>query len=169
LTCVREASGGYYRAKVVVEEDNLAVNVRTLGTVEVNETVYFEGRATCKQRPPTQLELAVACVLVTHSPFGPFPSFTNWLMQFAKAGLPSNAQAELTATSVNNGQPVSAPIDTATGKVDIKAGISSFRPEAQVQKLTVNGQDVTQQLVVKVGAAPTVTASQGVAAGQCPS
>jgi hypothetical protein len=105
--------------------------------------------------------------VVNHSPFGPFPSFTNWLLQFTRAGLPANPRAELTAAGVNNRQPVSAPIDPATGKADIKAGISSFGPK-QVQKLTVNGQDVTQQLVAKVGAAPTVTAAQGTIAGQCP-
>jgi hypothetical protein len=166
FTCLKADTGRYW-AKVTLEEDNLAVNVLTLFTAEVNEDVYFYGIATCKKKPPTQPQLAFACVNVTHGPFGAFPSFTNWLLQFATAGLAANARAELTATGVNGGQPVSAPVDSATGKADVKAGISSFGPKT-VQTLTVGGRDVTQQLVAKVGAAPTVTAAQGTIAGQCP-
>jgi len=158
---------GRYRARVVLEEDNLAVLLGSVFTGSYKETFILEGRATCKAPPPTQLELAFACVVVAHSAFASFPSFTRWLLQFLKSTLPPNAGAELIATGVNNGQQVSAPVDAATGKVELQGGISSFGSKA-IQKLTVNGQDVTQQLVAKVGAAPTVTASEGVVGGTCP-
>jgi hypothetical protein len=152
--------------------EDLAVRVGTVDLFSKDNAAYTEdfylfGRTTCSAPAPTAAELALACVLVSHSPFLSFPSFTTWLLQFVKSTLPPNARAELTAAGVNNGQPVSAAIDPATGKADIKAGISSFGPK-QVQKLTVNGRDLTQQLVAKVGAAPTVTANHGVIAGQCP-
>ncbi len=110
----------------------------------------------------------LACVLVAHSPFGPFPSFTRWLLQFVKNTLPPNARAELTATGVNNGKPVPAAVNAATGKAELKGGISSFGAKA-IQKLTVNGQEVTPQLVAKLGTSePKVTSSEGKIAGTCP-
>jgi hypothetical protein len=68
---------------------------------------------------------------------------------------------------VNNGQAMSQPVNAGSGKAELVGGISSFGPK-QVQQLSVSGQNVTQQLVAKVGAAPTVTAAQGTIAGQCP-
>jgi hypothetical protein len=165
-TCARVGTGRY-RLLVTLEESNLAVSIATLRARGYTQDFHLTGTATCSAAPPTTLELALACVAVTHSPFGPFPSFMNWLFQFTRSTLPPNPRAELTATGVNNGQAVSAAIDPATGKADVKAGISSFGPK-QIQRLTVNGRDVTQQLVAKVGAAPTVTSSQGVVAGRCP-
>ena len=171
FTCTKPGKGRYY-AEIEMEEESLALRVASGGFLNIKVPVYTEdfylfGRAVCNAPPPTVAELTLACVLVAHSPLGPFPSFTRWLLQFLKSTLPPNARAELTASGVNNGQPVSAPVDAATGKVELQGGISSFGSKA-IQKLTVNGQDVTQQLVGKVGAAPTVTASQGVIAGQCP-
>ena len=163
---------GRYDAEISLGVEDLAVRVGRVDLFSKEDAAYTEdwylfGRATCSAPPPTAAELTLACVLVAHSPFLSFPSFTTWLLQFLKSTLPANAQAQLTAAGVNNGQPISAAIDPATGKAELKGGISSFGPK-QVQKLTVNGQDVTQQLVAKVGASPTVTASQGVIAGQCP-
>jgi hypothetical protein len=167
FTCLKEGDNGYFGAKVVFEEDNLAVNVGTLGTGEVKETVYFTGKAKCRKPQPTPAQLATACVVVAHTPLGSFPSFTRWLLQFARANLPANAQASLTVAGVNNGQAMSQPVNAGTGKVELVGGISSFGPK-QVQQLTVSGQNVTSQLVAKVGAAPNVTAAQGTIAGQCP-
>jgi hypothetical protein len=171
--CTKPGKGGY-EAEIVLEEESLAVRVAAGKFLEMKDPVYTDewylfGRATCKAPPPTRLELALACVVVAHSPLGSFPSFTRWLLQFATSTLPPNARAELTATGVNNGQPVSAPVNAATGKVELKGGISSFGEKA-VQKLTVNGQNVTQQLVAKLGtSAPKVTSSEGTIAGTCPS
>ena len=53
------------------------------------------------------------------------------------------------------------------GMVELRGGISSYGRKT-VQKLTVNGEDLTQQLVAKVGAEPTVTAAEGRIAGECP-
>ncbi len=113
------------------------------------------------------LELTAACVAVTHTPFGSFPSFLRWLLGFPRASLPANATAELTVAGMNGGQPVSAAIDRATGRVELQGGISSFGPK-QVQRLAVAGQDLTQQLVAKTAAAPVVTSTQGVIVGTCP-
>ena len=43
-------------------------------------------RHRCLQGQAVRLrrELALACVLVTHSVFGSFPSFTNWVLQFTR-------------------------------------------------------------------------------------
>ena len=167
FTCIKEADDGNYGAKVVFEEDNLAVNIGSLFTTEVKESAYFQGRARCLKAPPTPVQLATACVVVAHTPLGSFPSFTRWLLQFARANLPANARASLTVSGVNNGQAMSQPVNATTGKVELVGGISSFGAK-QVQQLAVSGQNVTQQLVSKIGAAPTVTSSQGVIAGQCP-
>jgi hypothetical protein len=163
FACAR-AGKGTYQATVVVEEDNLAVNIGSLGRSSYTETFVVVGHATCN---PAPLQLAFACVVVVHSTFGPFPSFTRWLLEFVKATLPANATAELTAGGVNNGQPVTGAVDAGTGRAELRAGIASFGTKP-VQRLTINGADATQQLVAKIGAAPTVTSAQGVVAGQCP-
>jgi hypothetical protein len=51
--------------------------------------------------------------------------------------------------------------------VELLGGISSYGPK-QVQRMGVAGVDLTSQLVAKAGAAPVVTASQGLIAGTCP-
>jgi hypothetical protein len=53
------------------------------------------GVATSTDAPPTPLQLALACVVVSHSPFGPFSASTRWLLQVT-GQLPANAQASLT-------------------------------------------------------------------------
>lgn len=164
--CDRPGAGEYF-VSIQVEDINLIVGAITLGARGYRYGTSLTGTARCKTAPPTQLELALACVLVAHSPLGPFPSFTRWLLQFARASLPASAQAQLTVGGVNNGNPISGAVSATTGKVELQGGISTFGSKA-IQKLTVNGQDVTQQLIAKVGAAPTVTAAQGTIAGQCP-
>ena len=167
LACTREGSGRY-AVTVSVSELDPVIGLLTFGTRHFQYSYRLAGDATCRRGPPTPVELAAACVVVAHSPLGSFPSFTRWLLEFARATLPANAQASLTVAGVNNGQAMSQPVNTGTGKAELVGGISSFGPK-HVQQLTVNGRDVTQQLVAKVGASSTVTSSQGVIAGQCPS
>ena len=164
--CDKPGTGEYF-VSIQVEDINLLVAAITLGRRGYRYGTSLTGIARCKTAPPTQLQLTLACVLVAHSPLGPFPSFTRWLLQFATANLPTSTQAQLTVGGVNNGNPISGAVSATTGKVELQGGISSFGSKA-IQKLTVNGQDLTQQLVAKVGAAPTVTAAQGTIAGQCP-
>jgi hypothetical protein len=111
--------------------------------------------------------LSFACVVVAHTPFGSYPSSTRWLLQFARTSLPASPRAALTAMGVNGDQSVTAAVDAATGKVELRGGISSYGPK-RVQSLTVNGQDLTQQLQTKVGTEPTVTSAEGRIAGECP-
>jgi hypothetical protein len=156
---------GTYTAMITVAESSLAVFLGSLGG-RYEEKIPLVGRARCKAKAPTGPELVAACVAVTHTPFGSFPSFLRWLLQFSSRGLPANARAELTVGGMNNGQPAFAPI-TSTYRAELVGGISSFGPK-QVQRLAVAGTDLTQQLVAKTGAAPNVTSSQGVIAGTCP-
>ncbi len=166
FVCNRVGTGTYI-AMVTVAESSLAVFLGSLGG-RYEETFPLVGRARCRAKAPTTtLELAAACVAVTHTPFGQFPSFLRWLLRFAGAGLPANATAQLTVAGMNGGQPVLAPIDRVTGLVELKAGISSYGPK-QVQRLAVAGTDLTRELVAKTAAAPNVTSSQGVIAGTCP-
>jgi len=166
VRCESEGKGRYLVSAHVTEIDPV-IGLLTFGSRGYQYTYNLRGEATCRRAPPTAVQLATACVVVAHTPFGSFPSFTRWLLQFAPASLPANVQASLTVAGVNNGQAMSQPVNAATGKVELVGGISSFGPK-QVQQLTVGGQNVTQQLAAKVGASPTVTSSQGVIAGQCP-
>jgi hypothetical protein len=166
LRCESQGKGTY-AVSVLVSEIDPVIGLLTFGTRGYQYEYKLAGEATCRRGPPSPVELAFACVAVSHTPLGSFPSFTRWLLQFARASLPANAQASLTVAGVNNGQAMSQPLDAGTGKVELVGGISAFGPK-QVQQLTVSGQNATQQLVAKVGAAPTVTSSQGVIAGQCP-
>lgn len=162
------AGSGTYNAAVVYAISSLAETILGLdfaGEGATRETVYLGAPAVCRQRPPTQLELAFACVVVAHSSLGQYPSFTRWLLRVT-GQLPSNAQASLTAGGVNGGQPVGGTMNLATGAIEFTGGISSFG-QKPVQNLTVAGQNLTQQLVAKVGT-PNVTAAQGTIAGQCP-
>ncbi len=166
FVCDRVGTGDYNVA-VTYEFRTLAERVFFFTSTPTQETVYLEAPARCRAGTPTPLQLALACVVVAHTPLGSFPSFTRWLLQFAAANLPANAQASLTVGGVNNGQTMSQQVNSSTGKVELVGGISSFGAK-NVQKLEVGGIDLTQQLIGKVGAAPTVTAAQGTIAGQCP-
>ena len=167
FTCTKRGTGNY-SVHVRVNEDNFAVAVASLFDHECYvQDFTLRGRATCKAATPKQTVLSFACVVVTHSSYGQYPSYTRWVLEFAKASLPPNARATLTATGVNGDQPLTGAIDATTGGVELKGGISSFGPK-QVRGLTVNGEDVTQQLVAKVGGEPNVTAAEGRIAGQCP-
>jgi hypothetical protein len=157
---------GTYSALVTVAESSLAVFLGSLGG-SYDERFPLVGRARCKAAPPTVLELTAACVAVTHTPLGSFPSFLRWLLGFRPASLPAGVTAELTVSGMNGGQPVSAAVDRATGRVELRGGISSFGPK-QVQRLAVAGSDLTPGLVAKTAAAPVVTSAQGVIAGTCP-
>lgn len=162
--CARVGTGTY-SAQVTVAESSLAIFLGSLGG-RYEEKFPLIGRARCKAKAPTtKVELVAACVSVTHTPSGTFPSFLRWLLQFSRA-VPANARAELTVGGMNNGQPAFAPI-TSTYRAELVGGISSFGPK-QVQRLAVAGTDLTQQLVAKTAAAPNVTSSQGVIAGTCP-
>ena len=169
FVCVR-AGTGTYRADVTVAESSIAVFLGSLGG-RYEEKIPVSAQARCKPKvapPPTPaLELTAACVAVTHTPFGSFPSYLRWLLGFGRTALPANARAELTVAGMNGGQPVSAPIDPVTGTVELQGGLSSFGPK-QVQRLAVAGRDLTQQLVAKTAAAPVVTATPGVIVGTCP-
>lgn len=165
FTCAR-VGPGQYSAFVTVAEFSLAVFLGSLGG-SYDEQLVLLGSARCKAKPPTVLELTAACVAVSHTPFGSFPSFLRWLLGFPAASLPAGARAELTVDGMNGGQPVSAPIDRATGKVELQGGIGSFGPKP-IQRLAVGGSDLTQQLVAKTAAAPVVTSAEGVISGQCP-
>jgi hypothetical protein len=161
--CARVGTGTY-NALVSVEEFSLAVFLGSLGN-SYSEQMTITGKARCRARPPTtQLELITACVIVAHSPLGAFPSFLRWLLQFA--GTPANARVELTVGGMNNAQPVVGTIGS-NRRVELRGGISSYGPK-QVQRMGVAGVDLTSQLVAKAGAAPVVTASQGLIAGTCP-
>jgi hypothetical protein len=173
--CARVGTGTY-TAIVTIDEFSLAVFLGGLGA-SYSEEMTLVGKARCKARttpqpqpppaPAPSLELTGACVAVTHTAFGNFPSFLRWPLRFTTAGLPANAQAELTVAGMNNGQPVTGTIDRVTGRVELRGGISSFGPK-QVQRLGVAGQDLTSQLVARTAAAPVVTSAQGVIAGTCP-
>lgn len=171
-TCSR-AGPGTYGATAVFERYSLAEQILglQLAREDVEEQEFVvEAAAICRQRTPPppspQLQLAFACVVVAHSPLGSDPSFMRWLLQVT-GQLPANAQASLTAGGVNGGSPVSQPVNTTTGKVELVGGINSYG-QKPVQNLTVGSQNLTQQLVGKVGAAPNVTAAEGTIAGQCP-
>ena len=173
FTCKRVGTGTY-TAQVTVAESSLAVFLGGLGG-RYEEKFPLVGRARCKARttppqpppPAPTLGLTAACVSVTHTPFGSFPSFLRWLLGFERAALPANARAELTVAGMNGGQPISAAIDRVTGRAELQGGISSFGPK-QIQRLAVAGSDLTQQLVAKTAAAPVVTSTQGVIVGTCP-
>jgi hypothetical protein len=170
FVCIR-AGTGTYRADVTVAESSIAVFLGSLGG-RYEEKIPVSGRARCKAAPAPpppapRVDLTAACVAVTHTPFGSFPSFLRWLLGFERTALPANPRAELTVTGMNGGQPISAPIDAVTGTVELQGGISSFGPK-QVQRLAVAGRDLTSQLVAKTAAAPVVTATQGVIVGTCP-
>ena len=73
FVCNRVGTGTYI-AMVTVAESSLAVFLGSLGG-RYEETFPLVGRARCRAKAPTTtLELAAACVAVTHTPFGQFPS-----------------------------------------------------------------------------------------------
>jgi hypothetical protein len=169
FTCTAPGRG-YWIADAVVGVDSLAIRLASVD-IFADEPPFTErfrlyGVVDCKAKPPTPAELALACVVVAHTPLGSSPSFLRWLLSF-RGAVPPGARAELTVSGMNGGQPVSGAIDGATGRVELLGGITSYGGK-QVQKLTVGGQDVTPQLVAKTGSSVNVTAAQGTAAGQCP-
>ena len=149
-----------------IAEFSLAVFLGSLGG-GYSENMTVTGTARCRAKtgtPPTRAQLVAACVAVVHTPLGPaFPSFLRWLLQFTGA---ANARAELTVNGMNNQQPVAGTIGS-NGRVELQGGITSYGPK-QVQRIGVAGQDLTSQLVAKVGSAPVVTNEQKVIAGTCP-
>jgi hypothetical protein len=105
-------------------------------------------------------------VLVTHSALGGFPSHLTFVLDFLVPGSLPVPVLQLRAGGVNGDAPVTAPLD-AEGRVRVDAGISSFGPKP-IQSASVNGVDVTSQLVGKIGASVNVTSQQGTVAGTCP-
>jgi hypothetical protein len=167
FTCLKPGTGSFGVTVRVYEQSLTAAVASFFSTLSISQQFRLSGRATCKASSPETAVLSFACVVVAHSSYGQYLSYTRWVLQFAKASLPPNARATLTATGVNGDQPFMGAIDATTGMVELKGGISS-QGAKPVQELTVNGQDVTQQLVDKVGPAPTVKPAEGVISGTCP-
>ena len=107
MVCKAKGSG-WYGADVRSEDIDLVISLVTLGTRGFAYYYELRGVAHCKQGfhpPPTnRLSLAQACLIVSHHPFGGFPSFTRWVLRFVPATLANDARAFLTADGVNNGQ-----------------------------------------------------------------
>jgi hypothetical protein len=166
--CVGTGKGSF-GAPVHVEDRTPAQDFMSAVTFQfdaVEHTFLVQGAVECTRPAASAALLRAACVLVTHTPLGSFPSFLSFVLGFAPSTLPQKPVVEVTAAGVNNGAPVSAPVDS-TGRVRIDGGISSFGAKL-IQVARLNGADITAQLVDKVGASIDVTSQQGTAAGTCP-
>ena len=152
---------------VTVAESSLAVFLGSLGG-RYEEKFPLVGRARCTAKAPTtRLELAAACVAVTHTPFGQFPSFLRWLLRFSAASLPANATAELTVAGMNGGQPVRRRSTGSTGTGRAERRHQLFRAEAGTAARSRRRRpDTAAGGEDRPGAG--VTSVQGVIAGTCP-
>ncbi len=124
----------------------------------------LSGVATCTK--PAEVKLVAACVAIVHRALGAFPSFLEYRLGFARAGLPAKPTVQLTSPDTNHGAAAEAPIDTS-GRATVQTGIDAFGPKA-VGRATVGGADITSQLTGLLGSTVDVTAQERVAAGTCP-
>jgi hypothetical protein len=161
--CDEVGPGGFGAEVTLVADVTAAVRPLFGGIALLRLDVWVEGTATCTGIDVT-LQLLTACVLVTHDPFGAFPSFLTYVMAFAVLGLPPNAVLELLVRGVNNDQAFMSPI-AANGRVEARAGIGSFGSKELV-RANVNGRDVTAQVQAKLGT-PVVGSNEGRIAGTC--
>ncbi|MGZ4354824.1 MAG: hypothetical protein ACXVZ4_14915, partial [Gaiellaceae bacterium] len=166
--CAGGGTGQFGAAIEVADETpaQLFADILSTDTGPALLHVFVYRPARCTKPTAVPLSLTAACVLVTHSPLGSFPSFLTFVLQFLPSSLPAAPVLQLSAGGVDNGSPVTTPVD-ATGRARVDAGISSFGAKPIVGA-TLNGVDFTSQLVGKIGPSLTVTSQQGTIAGTCP-
>jgi len=161
-TC-RRGGSGEYGVSVRLADASPEQEILDLLVGGKQDTTYeLRARATCVQPPAPRL--LGACATVAHTPLGTFPSNLDFVLAFDPKTVPRDATVTLSAAGVNDGQPVSGPVDPATGRASLLAGIRSFGGY-RLDQVTVNGTVVDVSSFIGHF---TVTATPGTVAGTCP-